>query len=50
MSDNYVYYVEKMQELKRKRALARPLRLQLVELLECVRRLEAEWTDSMTRR
>lgn len=43
MSPNYRFYVEKARELRQARAQRRPLRLMLEELLDVVRRCEADW-------
>jgi hypothetical protein len=43
MSNNYVFYAQKMDELKQTRERERPLHPQLAELFELVRQLEAEW-------
>lgn len=43
MSPNYRFYAEKTRELRRARALRRPLLLLLEELLDEVRRCEADW-------
>ncbi len=45
MSDNYKHYVQKMAELKARRATAsRPLRQQLEELLMAVMWCETVWS------
>jgi hypothetical protein len=43
MSEKYKLYAQKMAELKAARLADRPLRRQLEEFLEFVRRREAAW-------
>jgi hypothetical protein len=43
MSGNYVFYAQKMEQLRQARERERPLRPQLAELFEFVRQLEAGW-------
>jgi len=43
MSANYRSYAAKMAEIRVQRAANRPLQSQLDELLEFVRRCEAQW-------
>ena len=50
MSSNYQRYPAMMQEVKRRRVANRPLRGQLEELLDVVRRCEARWALEERRR
>jgi hypothetical protein len=43
MSENYHYYVEKVAEARRTRALDHPLQSQIDELFRMVRECEAMW-------
>lgn len=43
MSENYRLYAQKMAELRAARLASRPLRCQLEELMDFVRKCEAAW-------
>jgi hypothetical protein len=43
VSENYRSYIQKMVELRTRRAQNRPLRSHLAELLEVVQECEARW-------
>lgn len=45
MSNNYTFYALKMAELRANRDAKRPLQSQLGDLLEFVRRCEAQWNQ-----
>ena len=43
MSENYKWYIEKVAEVREARIANRPLRHELEELFEVVRKCEAMW-------
>ena len=49
MSDNYTHYATKMEELRARREISRPLQGQLHELLLFVVECEAHWESRGTK-